>query len=334
MADSILVTGGAGYIGSHMVLMLTEQGYDVVTADNLSRGFPDAVQAGEFVQCDLTDPAALDRLLALRTFRAVLHFAAYAYVGESVVQPDIYYRNNVVGSLNLLDAMRHHEVNACIFSSSCATFGEPQYVPIDEAHPQHPINPYGRSKWIVEKVLADYGEAFGLKSVCLRYFNAAGADPAGRVGPRTQPSTRLIPLVIQAASGRNPHVSVFGRDYATPDGTCIRDYIHVTDLCQAHLLALRRLLDGADSTAYNLGNGKGFSVQEVISVAREITGRPITVVDAPRRPGDPACLVGDSRRAQTELGWQPEFSELRTILAHEWTWEQALCRRLGAAPAE
>lgn len=334
MADSILVTGGAGYIGSHMVLMLAEHGYDVVTADNLSRGFPDAVQAGEFVQCDLADPVALDQLLASRKFRAVLHFAAYAYVGESVTQPDIYYRNNVVGSLNLFDAMRRRGVNLCIFSSSCATFGEPQYVPIDEVHPQHPINPYGRSKWMVEKILADYDQAFGLKSVCLRYFNAAGADPSGRLGPRTHPTTRLVPLVIQAASGRNPHVSVFGRDYATPDGTCIRDYIHVTDLCQAHLLALRRLLDGADSTSYNLGNGQGFSVQEVIDVAAEITGRPITVSDAPRRPGDPACLVGDSRRAQAELGWQPQFSDLRTILAHEWTWEQALCRRPGFSPLD
>jgi UDP-glucose 4-epimerase len=329
MADSILVTGGAGYIGSHMVLMLAEQGFDVVSADNLSRGFQQAVQAGEFVNCDLTDRAALDRLLASRPFSAVLHFAAFAYVGESVAQPDIYYRNNFVGSLNLLDAMRQHGVNSCIFSSTCSTFGEPQYVPIDENHPQHPINPYGRTKWMVEKVLADYGPAFGLNSICLRYFNAAGADPAGRVGNRSQPQVRLIPLVIQAASGRKPDVSVFGRDYATLDGTCIRDYIHVTDLCQAHLLALHRLLDGAESTTYNLGNGQGFSVQEVIDVAAEITGRKITVIDGPRRPGDPACLIGDSRRAQAELGWQPRFSDLRTIVAHEWVWEQQLCRELG-----
>ena len=331
MPESILVTGGAGYIGSHMVLLLAEQGYDVVTVDNLGRGCRDAVLAGEFVPGDLTDPAALDRLFTARKFRAVLHFAALAYVGESVREPDIYYRNNFVGSLNLLDAMRWHGVDSLIFSSTCSTFGEPQYVPIDEAHPQHPINPYGRSKWMVEQVIADYGAAYGLKSVCLRYFNAAGADPAGRVGNRSQPQVRLIPLVIQAASGRVPKVSVFGRDYNTPDGTGVRDYIHVTDLCQAHLLALRRLLDGAGGTDYNLGNGQGFSVQEVIDVAREITGRPIHVVDEPRRPGDPACLIGDSRKAQAELGWEPRYSELRTIVAHEWQWEQHLCRTLGCA---
>lgn len=329
MSDTILVTGGAGYIGSHMVLMLAEQGFHVVTADNLSRGFQNAVQAGDFVHCDLTDPAAVDRLFASHSFSAVLHFAALAYVGESVTQPDIYYRNNFVGTLNLLDAMRRHNVRSCIFSSTCSTFGEPQYVPIDEQHPQRPINPYGRTKWMIEKVLADYDPAYGLTSICLRYFNAAGADPAGRVGNRSQPQVRLIPLVIQAASGRNSHVSVFGRDYATPDGSCVRDYIHVTDLCQAHLLALRRLLEGAASTAYNLGNGQGFSVQEVIDVAQEITGRPIVVVDGPRRPGDPACLIGDSRRAQSELGWSPRFSDLRTIIAHEWAWEQQLCRELG-----
>ena len=329
MSDSILVTGGAGYIGSHMVLMLAEEGYHVVTVDNLGRGFRGAVQAGELVECDLTDRAALDRLFATHHFDAVLHFAAFAYVGESVTQPDLYYRNNFVGTLNLVDAMRAHQVNSLIFSSTCSTFGEPQYVPIDEIHPQRPINPYGRTKWMVEKLLADYGSAFGLRSICLRYFNAAGADPAGRLGNRSEPQVRLIPLVIQAASGRKPQVAVYGRDYSTPDGTCIRDYIHVTDLCSAHLLALKRLQAGAESTAYNLGNGRGFSVQEVIDVAQEITGRKIVVVDGPRRPGDPACLIGDSRRAHAELNWQPRYSDLRMIVAHEWAWEQSLCRELG-----
>ncbi len=328
MRESILVTGGAGYIGSHMVLMLAEHGFDVVTIDNLSRGFQDAVLAGEFVAGDLTDAAVLNEVLGSRQFAAVLHFAALAYVGESIAHPDLYYRNNLLGSINLLDAMRRHGVENCIFSSTCSTFGEPLYVPIDEAHPQHPITPYGRSKWMVEQVLADYGSALGLKSIILRYFNAAGADPAGRIGNRSVPQSRLIPLVIQAASGRNPHVSVFGRDYATPDGTCIRDYIHVTDLCHAHLLALLRLLERAPSTTYNLSSGQGVSVQEVISVAEEITGRPIPVVDGPRRLGDPAALVGDSRRAVSELGWEPKYCDLRTIIAHEWTWEQHLCRSL------
>lgn len=329
MRESILVTGGAGYIGSHMVLMLAEQGFDVVTIDNLSRGFQDAVLAGEFVQGDLTDSAALDRVFSSRQFAAVLHFAALAYVGESVEQPHLYYHNNLVGSVTLFDAMRRHGVDHCIFSSTCSTFGEPQYVPIDEVHPQHPITPYGRSKWMIEQILADYGAALGLKSISLRYFNAAGADPAGRLGNRSVPQARLIPLVVQAASGRNPSVSVFGRDFPTPDGTGVRDYIHVTDLCQAHLLALQRLLDGAGSTTYNLSNGQGVSVQEVINVVQEITGRPIPVVEGPRRSGDPAALVGDSRRATSELGWKPQYSDLRTIIAHEWTWEQHLCRTLG-----
>jgi UDP-glucose 4-epimerase len=328
MRESILVTGGAGYIGSHMVLMLAEHGFDVVTVDNLSRGFQEAVLAGEFVAGDLTDVTVLDEVLGSRQFAAVLHFAALAYVGESITHPDLYYRNNLLGSINLFDAMRRHGVENCIFSSTCASFGEPLYVPIDEVHPQHPISPYGRSKWMVEQVLADYGATLGMKSIILRYFNAAGADPAGRLGNRSVPQARLIPLVVQAASGRNPHISIFGRDYATPDGTCIRDYIHVTDLCHAHLLALLRLLEHAPSTTYNLSSGQGVSVQEVISVAEEITGRPIPFVDSPRRPGDPAALVGDSRRASSELAWEPKYSDLRTIISHEWTWEQHLCRSL------
>ena len=326
MRESILVTGGAGYIGSHMVLMLAEHGYDVVTIDNLSRGFPDAVLAGELVAGDLTSAAVLDEVLSSRKFAAVLHFAALAYVGESIHHPDRYYRNNLLGSINLFDAMLRHGVDNCIFSSTCATFGEPLYVPIDEVHPQHPMTPYGRSKLMVEQVLTDYGATLGLKSICLRYFNAAGADPAGRIGNRSEPPARLIPLVLQAASGRASHVAVFGRDYATADGTAIRDYIHVTDLCHGHLLALQRLLEGAPSTTYNLSSGQGVSVQEVIALAEEITGRPVPVIDAPRRPGDPAALVGDSRRALADLGWATQYSDPRTIIAHEWMWEQQLCR--------
>lgn len=329
MSETILVTGGAGYIGSHMVLLLAEHGYDVVTVDNFTSGFRQAVLAGELLEGDLRDAEFIESVFASRKIDAVLHFAGLAYVGESVARPDRYYDNNVTGTLVLLNAMRRQGVPACLFSSSCATFGEPQYLPIDEVHPQHPITPYGRSKWMVEQILTDYGVAFGLRSISLRYFNAAGADPEGRLGNCTRPQARLIPLVIQSASGRQPNITVYGRDYDTPDGTCIRDYIHVTDLCHAHLLALRRLLDGAPSATFNLGIGQGYSVQEVIAVAQEITGIPIPVVDGARRPGDPAKLVADSRRAIAELDWQPQYSDLRTIVAHEWIWEQHLCRSLG-----
>lgn len=323
---TILVTGGAGYIGSHMLLVLAEAGFRVVSVDNLSRGFCEAVVVGDLVQCDLESSSALDEVFATYNISAVIHFAAYAYVGESVMQPELYYRNNVANTLNLLATMRRFQVRTLIFSSTCSTFGEPLYVPIDETHPQSPINPYGRSKWMVEQILGDFGRAYGLRSVSLRYFNACGADPLGRAGNRSVPQTRLIPLVIQAASGRKPSISVFGRDYPTPDGTCIRDYIHVSDLCDAHLLALKHLLDGGTSQVYNLSNGEGFSVQQVIDTACEITRRPIHVVDEPRRPGDPAILIGDSRRAKEVLGWVPKYSDLRTIISHEWAWEQKMCQ--------
>jgi UDP-glucose 4-epimerase len=325
----ILVTGGAGYIGSHMLLALAGAGFRVVSVDNLSRGFRDAVLVGDFVQCDLESNSGLDEVFSTYDIAAVIHFAAFAYVGESVTAPGLYYQNNVVNTLNLLAAMRRHQVRSLIFSSTCSTFGEPQYVPIDEAHPQHPINAYGRSKWMVEQILADFGQAYGLRSVSLRYFNACGADPQGRVGNRSNPQTRLIPLVIQAASGRKPSIAVFGRDYATLDGTCIRDYIHVSDLCQAHLLALRHLLGGGASEVYNLSNGQGFSVQQVIEMAQEVTGRAIRVIDERRRPGDPAILIGDSRRAKERLGWSPEYPDLRTIISHEWAWEQKMCESSG-----
>jgi UDP-glucose 4-epimerase len=242
-----------------------------------------------------------------------------------VQHPDKYYRNNVTHTLSLLDAMRAHGVNNFIFSSTAATFGEPQYTPIDELHPQQPINPYGRTKLMVEQALADYDKAYGFKSVSLRYFNAAGADPEGQLGERHDPETHLIPLVLQAASGRRPSISVFGRDYDTPDGTCIRDYIHIQDLCSAHWLALQSLLGGADSQSYNLGNGNGFSVQEVIDTAEQVTGRKIPVVNGPRRDGDPARLVADSRLAREKLGWQPQYADLATIIEHAWKWETRGC---------
>lgn len=332
MKRRILVVGGAGYIGSHMVLALEAAGYAVTTLDNLSTGHRDAVLAGDFVEGDLADRDTLERLFEGDAYAGVMHFAASSLVGESMQHPAKYYRNNVAGTLNLLDAMRAHGVKHFILSSTAATFGEPLRVPIDEAHPQQPINPYGRSKHMVEQILADYDQAYGLRSVSLRYFNAAGADPRARVGERHDPETHLIPLVLRAASGRRASVTVLGEDYDTPDGTCLRDYIHVDDLCQAHLLALEYLLEGGATTAFNLGNGNGFSVQEVIQTAREVTGRDFPVEIGPRRPGDPARLVADAKRAHAELGWRPRYAELATIVAHAWQWEQRLVGIDGAEP--
>jgi UDP-glucose 4-epimerase len=316
----VLVVGGAGYIGSHMVKMLGRHGCSVTTLDDLSSGHRDAVLCGDFVQGDMGDRAVLDAVMS-RGFDAVMHFASFIQVGESVQQPAMYYQNNVVNTLTLLDAMRAHGVDRFIFSSTAATFGEPRYSPMDERHPQQPINPYGRTKLMVEQVLADYEQAYGLRSVSLRYFNAAGADPKGQLGERHEPETHLIPLVLQAASGRRPHIGVFGRDYDTPDGTCVRDYIHIEDLCSAHWLALQSLMGGAGSQSYNLGNGQGFSVQEVIDTAQQVTGRSIAVVNGPRRAGDPARLVADSSLIREKLGWQPRYADLATIVAHAWAWE-------------
>ncbi len=322
-ALKVLVVGGAGYIGSHMVKMLGQYGSSVTTLDDLSSGHRDAVLCGEFIQGDFGDRVVLDTVLS-QGFDAVMHFASFIQVGESVHNPEKYYRNNVANTLGLLDAMRAHGVNKFIFSSTAATFGEPQYTPIDEQHPQHPINPYGRTKLIVEQALADYERAYDFKSVSLRYFNAAGADPEGQLGERHEPETHLIPLVLQTASGRRPHISVFGQDYDTPDGTCIRDYIHINDLCSAHWLALQSLLRGQRSQAYNLGNGSGFSVQEVIDAAEQVTGRKISVQYSPRRAGDPARLVANAKRAREQLGWHPQYDELTTIIQHAWVWEQKI----------
>ncbi len=316
----VLVIGGAGYIGSHMVKFLGRQGCDVTTLDDLSSGHRDAVLCGQLVQGDFGDAGVISHVLS-QGFDAVMHFASFIQVGESVAHPAKYYLNNLAKTLVLLDAMREHGVKQFIFSSTAATFGEPQYVPIDEKHPQRPINPYGRSKWMVEQALQDYDLAYGLKSVCLRYFNAAGADPEGQLGERHEPETHLIPLVLQAASGRRADIRVFGRDYDTPDGTCVRDYIHIQDLCAAHWLALQSLAGGGSSQSFNLGNGQGFSVQEVIDTARRVTGRDIQVVDAHRREGDPARLVADSAMARRVLGWAPAYAELEVIVRHAWQWE-------------
>ncbi|MBU2733434.1 UDP-glucose 4-epimerase GalE [Acidithiobacillus ferridurans] len=322
MKSSILVVGGAGYIGSHMAKMLAQSSHEVIVMDNLSTGFRDAARYGRLIEGDLADQALLDRIFAEDDIAAVLHFAALSQVGESMREPARYYRNNVANTQNLLDAMLRHHVRRFIFSSTAAIFGEPESILIDEQHPQRPINPYGRSKRMVEEMLADYDSAYGLRSVSLRYFNAAGADPEGDLGERHDPESHLIPLVLQAASGRRNHIAIYGDDYATPDGTCIRDYVHVWDLCSAHLLALEHLLADGDSNAFNLGNGTGFSVQEVIDTARRVTGQPIPAQTQERRPGDPAVLVADSQKARRGLGWEPRFGDLETIVEHAWGWEK------------
>jgi len=322
---TILVTGGAGYIGSHAVLALKRAGYGVVVLDNLVYGHHDLVEQVlqvDLIVGDINDRPLLDELFAKYDIAAVMHFSAYAYVGESVTTPDKYYRNNVVATLTLLEAMQAASINKFVFSSTCATYGVPKTVPIPEDHPQSPINPYGATKLMVERILADFDVAYGLKSVCFRYFNAAGADPTGLLGEDHNPETHLIPLVLQTALGKRQSVSIFGTDYDTPDGTCIRDYIHVTDLADAHILGVEYLLQGGDSTIFNLGNGNGFSVREVIDTAKQVTGREIKVVESDRRPGDPPALVGSGEKARKILGWNPQYPEIDKIISHAWAWHQ------------
>ncbi|MCF6290563.1 MAG: UDP-glucose 4-epimerase GalE [Desulfobacterales bacterium] len=318
----VLVTGGAGYIGSHTCKALARAGYLPVSYDNLVHGHEWAVKWGPLEVGDIGDRGRLDAVLEKYHPRAVLHFAAYAYVGESMDNPGKYYRNNVASTLSLLEAMRDHGVKEMIFSSSCATYGMPLEIPIPETHPRQPINPYGASKLMVERMLADFHQAHGLCSVSLRYFNAAGADPDGEIGEDHDPETHLIPLVLDAAAGRQEAITVFGNDYDTPDRTCIRDYIHVTDLADAHVLALRHLKNNPVCDAFNLGNGQGFSVTEVIEAARRVTGRDIPVAIGPRRPGDPPRLVGDAARARKELGWQPNRAGLEQITGDAWKWHK------------
>jgi UDP-arabinose 4-epimerase len=317
---TVLVTGGAGYIGSHACKALARAGYLPVTYDSLVYGHRSAVKWGPLEVGDILDLARLDQVFDEYRPDTVMHFAAYAYVGESVQNPGKYYRNNVAGSLTLLEAARDHGVERFVFSSTCATYGAPETVLIPEDHPQRPINPYGASKLMIERMLADFDAAHRIRSVVLRYFNAAGADPEGETGEHHEPETHLIPLVLDTAAGHRPHITVFGDDYDTPDGTCIRDYIHVTDLAEAHVLALRALESGAASTAYNLGNGQGFSVKQVIDAAREVTQRDIPVTVGARRPGDPPVLVGDASRSKRELGWEPRYHTLNTILRTAWNW--------------
>jgi UDP-glucose 4-epimerase len=325
---NVLVIGGAGYIGCHMVKVLLDARHSVVTFDDLSSGHRDAVLGGQFVHGDLADRTALKDLFERNRFDAVMHFASFIQVGESVRNPAIYYRNNLSNTLNLLDAMLTSQVKRFIFSSTAAIFGEPLYVPIDEKHSQRPMNPYGASKQMVERVLQDYDAAYGLRSVCLRYFNAAGAHPNGAIGERHEPESHLIPLLLQAASGRRASVQIFGRDYDTPDGTCIRDYVHIMDLCQAHLLALKFLESEQSSAAFNLGNGSGFSVLEVLDAVERVSGKKLKVEESPRRSGDPARLVADSSLVRQTLGWLPEYSDIISIVQHAWEWE----KRAAAMP--
>lgn len=325
MTTTILVTGGAGYIGSHAVKALAQQGYNVVILDNLVYGHQDIINSAfdaKLIVGDIGDRSLLDQIFAEHSIQAVMHFAAYAYVGESVQNPAKYYRNNVVGTLTLLEAMLAAEVNKIVFSSTCATYGVPETVPIDENQPQAPINPYGMSKLMVEKLLADFDNAYGLKSVIFRYFNAAGADPDGLLGEDHNPETHLIPLVLLTALGQRESINVFGTDYPTPDGSCIRDYIHVSDLADAHVLGIKYLLNSGDSQIFNLGNGNGFSVKEVIETARTVTGQPIPVEECDRRPGDPPILVGSSEKAQEILGWKPKYSKLQDMIGTAWNWHQ------------
>ncbi|MBW4663794.1 MAG: UDP-glucose 4-epimerase GalE [Chroococcus sp. CMT-3BRIN-NPC107] len=322
---TILVTGGAGYIGSHAVLALMNAGYEVIILDNLVYGHRDLVEnvlKAELIVGDISDRSLLDKLFASRNIAAVMHFSAYAYVGESVTDPAKYYRNNVIGTITLLEAMIAASIKQFVFSSTCATYGVPHTVPITEDHSQNPINPYGATKLMVERILQDFDVAYGLKSVCFRYFNAAGADPNGLLGEDHNPETHLLPLVLMAALGKRDSVSIFGTDYPTSDGTCIRDYIHVTDLADAHILGLEYLLNGGNSAVFNLGNGQGFSVKEAIDTARAVTGREIKVVMSDRRPGDPPVLVGSSDKARNILGWEPKYPALKEILTHAWNWHQ------------
>jgi UDP-glucose 4-epimerase len=318
---NILVVGGAGYIGSHMCKYLHKEGYNPIVFDNLIHGHKEAVKWGAFIKGDIADKKLLRHVFSQYEIAVVMHYAAYCYVGESVLSPDIYYRNNVADTLNLLDLMVENKVLKFIFSSSCAIFGEPHESPITESHSKTPINPYGKTKLIVEQILADYDHAYGLKSTCLRYFNAAGADPDGEIGEDHKPETHLIPLIIQVALSQRDSIDVFGNNYLTHDGTCIRDYIHVVDLAQAHYLAMEQLFDG-ENGQYNLGNGKGFSILEVIKIIQQVTGKTIPFRYAQKRIGDPATLIGSNHKAAKTLNYTPNYPDLQNIINTAWKWHK------------
>lgn len=318
----ILIAGGAGYIGSHVNKLLTKKGFETVIYDNLSRGHREFVKWGELFEGDLLEIGRLRSCFESYRIEAVMHFSAFAFVGESVAHPEKYYQNNVIGTLNLLQVMREFGVKHFLFSSTCATYGLPEKIPIPEDHPQKPINPYGRTKLIIEETLKDYDRAYGLKHINLRYFNAAGADPDGEIGELHHPETHLIPLVIYAATGLNEEIKIFGADYPTKDGTCIRDYIHVMDLADAHIKALQYLMDKNRSDSFNLGNGSGHSVREVIEAVRKVSKRDFKVVEAERREGDPPVLISSSEKAIETLKWKPQYEGIETIIETAWKWHQ------------
>ncbi|MEO1672976.1 MAG: UDP-glucose 4-epimerase GalE [Cyanobacteria bacterium J06631_2] len=323
--QTILVTGGAGYIGSHAALALKNAGYNVIILDNLSYGHQeivDDVLQVKLVLGDTSDRPLLDKLFTEHQIDAVMHFAAYIAVGESVNEPGKYYSNNVASTLNLLEAMLAHGINKIVFSSTCAVYGMPKEVPMTESHPHNPLSPYAASKDMVERILQDFDTAFNLKSVAFRYFNACGADPGGKLGEDHTPETHLIPLALLTALGKRDKLYIFGTDYDTPDGTCVRDYIHVNDLADAHVLGLEYLLSGGESEIFNLGNGNGFSVREVIETARQVTGLEIVAEESDRRPGDAPILVGSSEKVRSMLGWNPNYADLRQIISHAWQWHQ------------
>ena len=320
---TVLITGGAGYIGSHALRELRRAGLPCVVLDNLSRGHRELATDAEVVVGDIADTVLVRQVIAEHRVSAVMHFAAYAYVGESAAEPLTYYANNVAGTIGLLSGMRGSDVRRLVFSSTCATYGVPEAVPIGEDHPQRPINPYGASKLMVERMLQDADRAYGLRSVVLRYFNAAGADPSGTIGEWHEPETHLIPLALQVAAGQRAAVDVFGTDYPTADGTCVRDYIHVTDLAQAHVLGLRHLDEGGASDVFNLGNGNGFSVRQVLETVERVTRRRVPSRTAPRRPGDPPTLVGSAAKARRVLGWTPRFAALEAIVETAWNWHRS-----------
>lgn len=319
---AILVTGGAGYIGSHTVAALLSQGKEVVVIDNLQSGHREAVLGGKFYEGDLRDKALLAKLFSENSIEAVIHFAANSLVGESMKAPVKYYDNNVYGTLCLLEAMDQADVRKIVFSSTAATYGEPEKVPIEESDPTRPTNVYGETKLTMERMMAWFDQVLGIKYVSLRYFNAAGAHEGGKIGEDHRPESHLIPLIIEAALGQRPSIQVFGDDYSTPDGTCVRDYIHVSDLADAHLRAVAHLLEGGASDIFNLGNGQGFSVKQVIETVKSVTGRDFPVVISPRRSGDPAVLIASSDKARSVLGWQPSRDKLEDIIQSAWQWHE------------
>lgn len=328
---NVLVTGGAGYIGSHTAKALAQAGANPIVLDNLSRGHRWAVRWGTLLRGDLADPEFLRAVFARHSIDAVVHLAALAYVGESMQQPGLYFRNNAGGALNLLEAMREANVRRIVYSSSCATYGNVSTVPIGEETPQRPVNPYGESKLMVERMLHWFAAAHGLEWVALRYFNAAGADPDGEIGESHSPETHLIPLAIAATAGDIPSIEVFGTDYPTPDGTCLRDYIHVMDLAEAHRLALEYLAAGGASTAFNLGTGQAVSIRGVLGAVQQVAGKPVPVRYGPRRAGDPPELVADTAKARQLLGWQPRYTDIAALVSTAWDWHNGGHRRVSAS---